>query len=334
MINEQEQIKQYIEDKRPTSTMMWVFYGVVAIGIVGVSAWVNWQFGAARAGVLGGLIALSLDAILFITCLRHARKHNGVNAGMDGFLICLLMLVGVICAAGFFTVKGGEKQYNQTVETGTKLTGAITNVNQEMTKDERLDSNYANVKVAAALASYKTPPPPEQKLYTSISHVTESNPAVVELIFNMMIGSLLVIGSVLATSRVNSYYCPMTLNSFKRGVEKNNEVINGQTRAAPECRELARLDNTGIDGNQENGELPADMDEAKYKDVELWVLGLDSGKQVTIANIKNHGNTTSKKRVDFIKNKLLKNSLIVKEKNGSGCYYHTPVEDSERVGQA
>ncbi|GAF77487.1 unnamed protein product, partial [marine sediment metagenome] len=154
MIDEKQQIKIYIEDKRPTTTAMWIFYGAVALSIVGVSGWVNWQFGAARAGLLGGLIALSLDAILFITCLRHARKHNGINAGMDGFLICMLMLVGVICAAGFFTVKGGEAQYNQTVETGNKLTGAITNVNTKMGKSERLDSNYANVKVAKALIAY------------------------------------------------------------------------------------------------------------------------------------------------------------------------------------
>ena len=50
MINEKEQIALYIEDKRPTTTPMWIIYGIVAFAIVGVSGWVNWQFGASRAG--------------------------------------------------------------------------------------------------------------------------------------------------------------------------------------------------------------------------------------------------------------------------------------------
>ncbi len=325
MIDEAKQIEMYIQDKRPTTTTMWIFYGVVAFAIVGVSGWVNWQFGASRAGILGGLIALSLDAILFITCLRHARKHNGINAGMDGFLICMLMLVGVICAAGFFTVKGGEKQYNQTVQTGAKLTEAITMVNTKMSREERLDSNYANVKVAAALASYAPPPPPEQKLYASISQATDSKPALVELLFNIMVGALLVVGSVLATSRVNSYYCPLTLSSFKKGVRKNNDVINDHTRTAPECRELARLDNAGGDGDSKNGEPMAVVDNtAKYEAVKLWLDTLDAGTKVTITNVKSQAKTTSKKTVTEIKNKLLSKGYLIKKENGSSCFYHTP----------
>jgi len=299
MIKLDDEIKTYIKDKRPTTTFIWSLCALFTLSVVIISATINWQFGHARGGNFGGLVAVALDILLFTFGIRTWRKHHGFNTIVDGALIVLLMLVGVLCVVGFFTIESDKAGYDFTVSKNSAMSKAVSSVGTGMSEKSRLDTNYLNNKLIKNMVA---PQKKDQRLFeqfASYSGLGSADNA--SFAFNSLMGIVLVLGSVLATTRLNSYYCPFLLSRLRDSVEQNNKVINHKKSTTDTDPEIS--------GTQDDEPKVRQNQRDKFNKVSGWIESLKSGDRIYVDEAKKEGDLNAEQWRQ-IKKELINTDVI------------------------
>jgi hypothetical protein len=321
IINTNNEFREYLKGKKPTTNGLWMICAALTFAVVIVSAWVNWSFGATRGGFVGGLIALSLDVLLFISGVRTWRGHGGVNKIVDWAFMLMMICVGILCVVGFFSTQNKQGVYDFQVSKNEAMTRAVSTVSSGMSDKAILDVNYMNNKM---LANMKAPERSEDQFFITLAGFTGAkNADDASFIFNVFIGIVLVIGSVLATTRLNSYYCPALLKQLNKSIQQNKEAMSQERTTHATTTPTPQQYKGTQEEEQDGGPAVRANKDDKFNEVSMWIGTLKDGDNIGAKELKNKSRL-SDSELPKLKNRLIKEGVLEKKKHGSSWRYNKP----------
>ena len=209
-------LEKSTEDKKVTSNLN--FFTQVAIFLIMsiVSAIACFNFGYERMGIEGGAIAACISLAIFGACLRNNRKHSKIQTVVEwSVLVPLVLFEMVVIGANFITV--GENKPAAMVEQKRASYNAeilrLSNrlVSNPRSNTDKYDNRLIEKDIRAEKAKLEDLPVyrnSEKKFYEQAAALLGFHVYIVELLFNVGIGCLLVIACTMGGTRINSYVCP------------------------------------------------------------------------------------------------------------------------------
>lgn len=210
-----------IDGKQVTSNENYVIQIGIFVLMSLVSGVACFNFGNERMGWEGGAIAACISLGIFAACLRNNRKHNRFQTAIEWtVLVPLVLFEMVVIGANFITV--GENKPAAAVERDraeykaeiVRLTALKIPKAQVKRNVDKYDNRLFEGLIKEEKQKLKDLPKfrnPEGKFYEEAALLLAMDVYLIELLFNIGIGCLLILVQTMTGTRCNSYVCPWTI---------------------------------------------------------------------------------------------------------------------------
>lgn len=194
-----------------------------------------------RAGYVGLIMAACLSVVGFSLVIDHYRKHTKINLAIDWIVILFILAFEMICISAHFVSDSRKFDNSQVSSERARLQKEIATENQSIlsaveiaaisNKRERTDAAYnsALAKKNKAELEKKMPSPvqaSEKSFYSKLGAISQTQSGIIELLFNLSLGSLLVVANCIYVSRVNSYYCIKSLRLHVEMLTQESDILS------------------------------------------------------------------------------------------------------------
>lgn len=271
-----------------------------------VSGIACFNFGYERAGVEGGAIAACISLGMFAACLRNNRKHNRIQTTIEwSVLIPVVLFEMVVVGANFITVGESkpaakvEQQRADYKEEISRLTATLVYPARDRT--DRYDNRLTNESIKEINEKIDDLPVfrnSEKKFYEQAALFLAIDIDLIELMFNMGLGCLLIILQTTSGTRCNSYVCPWTI---KRQIKIDNAIalaLAGKASGEATDGKNTRTQKTPAHAKTDNFDKNVDS-------LVEYLRGLPDDKKVVYKDIIRNSAATTEPQAKILRTKLV-----------------------------
>jgi len=193
-----------------------------------------------RAGYAGAVMAVCISVMAYVLSVGHYRKHTTPNAVIDWGVIGFILMFEIVCILAHFVSDAKKNENVSTVIERARIIASIEKQENNITSKSELsgmsrrgrgDAEFNNGKARNIIKNLEAKLPPavkasEKDFYAKVAANTALPLSLVELLFNLGLGALLVVANTIHNSRVNSYYCVESLKKHRDILIKRKLLID------------------------------------------------------------------------------------------------------------
>jgi hypothetical protein len=194
-----------------------------------------------RAGPVGLVMAACLSVIGFSLVVDHYRKHTKINLAINWVIILFILAFEMVCISAHFISDAKKFENGQVALERDRIQKEIDKENDSImtqhqisaikNKREQKDAAYnsALAKKNKSKLEGKMPSPifsSEKDFYKKAADSLSVPQDFVEMLFNLCLGSLLVVANCIYVSQVNSYYCIKSLRLHVGMLTEEKEIMD------------------------------------------------------------------------------------------------------------
>ena len=317
-------VNDLTDGKKNTTNFIYGCQVAIFLFISFVAGMACFNFGYERMGIEGGAIAVAVSLVLFGAYLRNSRKHNRTQTTIEYALLVPFMIFEVIVVGANFITVGENKpaaaveqkrvSYNMEV---ARLIESIEHIPNPRSNTGIYDKRLINKAIKLEKEKLEDLPVfrnSEKKFYEQAALFLAIDIGIIELLFNISLGALLVIGGAITGTRINSYVCPYLI---KQQMKLDAEIALLMNGVVIESGSDEGLEDKGTQKKARNGSNAVDEG---YSAAKAWISDHSSGQVLSAKTMRSVMGTTSGNQTIII-NRLKSNKLITQGKNGNRPQY-------------
>ena len=287
-----------------------------------------------RAGYEGAIMAACVSMIAYFLLRDHFRKHCKINTCIDWLVILTILSFEIICICAFF-ISDSKNADNSKVDAERARIQKQIDIEDSkvspasemrlMSKRDRADAAANNSKATTAKKALEKKMPATTKsgegdFYKKVAAQFAVSVLIIELLFNVSLGALLVLANMIFVSRVNSYYCVKTLKIYKGMLDEEHAIINSLPLPTVEIEN----DEGGIKTGSVAPKDSQTMTIAEgYESAVKHVNGQIVGKAMIAKPLRDSTLQKTRDAQNKVLNLMKEKEIIATEKSGSSPkYYH------------
>ena len=326
-----ETVADELTDGKKNTTNFTYFAQVgIFIFISAVSGIACFNFGYQRMGPEGGAIAVGVSLVLFCAYLRNSRKHSKIQTTIEYVLLIPFVAFEIIVIGANFITVGENKPNARAAEDRSDSKAEIVRLTNKLVYRPRSNTDkYDNRLIENAIAeekeNIKSLPVyrnSEKKFYEQAALLLDVDINIIELLFNISLGALLVIGGAITGTRINSYVCPYLIRQQLELQTEINGLLDSTEGLKKKPRNQSGLTTSAV--GRGSGRSRAHAKDSNFEpNVQKMVNFLSKktgGYKVTEKVIKQQTKATDK-QVKLIRSQLKKLGWLSQGTNGNAAEY-------------